>query len=1133
MQNRYLLSIIGLFLLITGCRQEPASFERLSPDRTGIDFENTVEETADFNILTYEYIYNGAGVAAADFSGNGYPDLFFVGNMAENRLYLNRGDYEFEDVTSAADIAGDNRKWYSGVAVTDINNNGLPDIYISATGREERELRRNELYVNQGPDENGVPQFVEMAAEYGLDDDSFTTQAYFFDANGNGYQDLYLLTAHSASETSYTNVAAQRETEGNRNLDKLLISEWDDERQRRIFRDRSSESGITDGGYGLGVNVMDITGNGYPDLYVANDYITDDLFWINNGDGTFTDRAPELFTHYSFSAMGTDYADLNKNGLQDIYTLDMLPQINVRKMMMANPNNYRNFVNDAFRGYHPQFTRNTLQLNLGIDPDTGLPIYSETALASGVSATDWSWAVLLADFDNSGLIDIFVTNGIPRDITDKDFWSEYGRVRSVMPMEMALPKMPEVKIPNVMFRNLGTEEGDRFGVRFEEVTEMWGFEEPTYSTGAVMADLNNNGQLDLIVSNINQPAFIYRNSSGSGREETGSWLRVQLEGADHNRFAEGSELGLYSGGEKVYSYRHRLQRGYLSSVDPVVHIGLGEMESADSLVVRWPVSAEGEKRRSVISNPEFNQTLSVRFSESSEATERSEESVQQKFKEISEEVGLTTVQHHSSVNDLHNQPLLPYRHASIGPSIAVGDLSGNGLDDIFMGGSSGEPPLILWQGDDGRFSETIFNATGYPSNTNRTDSAVLIFDANGNGRQDIYIGSGGVSLPRGDSGYRDLLFLNEGEKSFRLDPEAIPELAYGTSVVAAEDISGNGLTDLFIGGDVVPGRYPESVPSTLLINESTGDQTRFTDRTEDFAPMLRDFGPVKDAILADITGDGVMELLLAADWEPVTILAKEEGRYRDITADLGLSEVRGWWFSLHAADLTGNGLTDIVAGNLGLNSGFSASGEQPVRLYHGDLTGDGFYESIPTRYLKDSDGRYREFVYQDRDDFNRQMPEAGSRVPTHQEYGSTTIHDLLTSEELEAANVKTANSFESVIFIQREEGRFERVALPMTAQSSPVFGILSSDFSGNGREDFLLAGNLSGADLQTGSYMAGKGVYLESGEDGNYTIWSPAESGFHVPGETRKILSVELYGGTGYLVSQLNAPLLLFKLKHD
>lgn len=1113
--------IILLTVLLSNCNRQTPLFERLSPDQTGIFFENTIQETELNNVLTNEYIYNGAGVGVADFNGNGYLDIFFAGNEVSNKLYLNKGDFRFNNVTDVAGVAGNNNKWYSGVTIIDINNNGLPDIYLSVTGNSQADLRRNELYIHQGMDENGIPQFVEKAAEYGLDDPSYTTNAVFFDSNNNGFPDVYLLVAYSGSEMSYTNILAQRESDRFANTDKLLRSEWNEQLGHPIFRDVSREAGIMKEGHGLGVQIVDINQNGFKDIYVANDYISEDLFWINNGDGTYVDRASDLFKHTSYSAMGADIADLTNNGLPDIFTLDMLPETNIRRKMMANPNNYRNYVNNAFEGYHSQYTRNTLQLNRGSADNTGLPLFSEVALLANVAATDWSWAALLADFDNDGYRDIYVTNGIPRDVTDKDFWDEYGRVRNIMPMRIALPKIPEVKIANYAFKNSGE-------IVFSDVTKEWGLDFETYSTGAVYADLDNSGALDLIVNNTNHPAEIYRNRLGRKQNsESSNWLKVKLIGSDENRGALGAIIDVYFG---PHHQRHENTpyRGYLSSVDPILHFGLGEYTYADSVMITWPVTETGMK--TILYKTDANQILTANYSDSEVVVNGdTDDEHSQLFTEVTEVRGINYRHEPSYFNDFQDQPTLPYKLSEVGPAVGVGDLSGNGLDDIFIGSTSVQPAVIYYQQEDGTFIETEFSVVGETDSTEYESVDVLIFDANGNGLHDIYIVTGGVQYPAGDEQYRDRFFENHGDGKFIQHLDAIPDVRISGSVVRAEDITGNGLPDLFIGGKVLPGRYPESVSSYLLLNVSDEDGIRFIDGTSEYAPDLIEIGNVNDARWADITGNGHNDLVLAGEWMPITIFQNNGDSFSKFILSAELNAINGWWNTILIEDITGNGLFDIVAGNLGQNSLYKASKEEPLTVYYGDLTEDGFFEAIFSTFKNDGTGNRKEFPVHHREDFVRMMPGIMSQFPTHRSFGETTLNELLNVLPA-IPEIKQVNHFSSTLFFNTGNGIFDVVELPLEVQFSPIFGIHAADISGNGNLKLLLIGNLSGADLKTGEFNALNGVVLETKSDGRFFNIPVAQSGFYLPGYGRNIIQIKTVSGKNLLLtSEHNGQIKLFQ----
>lgn len=1116
-RNFALGSLLVCTLILSNCTRQTPLFENLSSDKTGITFINIVEETETNNVLTNEYIYNGAGIGVADFNGNGLPDLFFAGNEVENRLYLNRGDFRFEDVTNISGLSGSLEKWYSGVTIVDINNNGLPDIYLSVTGKQNPDLRRNELYINKGLDDNGIPVFEEMAAQFGLDDPSYTTNAVFFDSNNNGLLDVYLLVAYSGSEISYTNILAQRESDRLANTDKLLRAEWSEERGHLVYRDVSREAGITKDGHGLGVQIVDINQSGYKDIYVANDYISEDLFWINQGDGTFLNMANELFKHTSYSAMGTDIADLTNNGLPDIFTLDMLPETNLRRKMMANPNNYRNYINDAFTGFHPQYTRNTLQLNRGTIDESGLPVFSEVALLANVAVTDWSWAALLADLDNSGFRDIYVTNGIPRDVTDKDFWDEYGRVRNIMPMRIALPKIPEVKIPNYVFKNSGNN-------NFDDVTSEWGFDAPTYSTGAVYVDLNNNGALDLVVNNSNQPAMIYRNHIiEKGGVEENNWLKIKLTGSETNRDALGAIVDVYFGDAYHQRHENTPYRGYLSSVDPTLHFGLGDYTMADSVVISWPKS--DEQKRSVLIGVESNQTIKADIRDASTYTPNRQQNFVTLFHDVTEERGINFRHQPGYYNDFHEQPTLPYKLSKIGPAVAVGDLSGNGKEDIIIAAHSVESWVIYFQQNDGTFLEHQFLFDGDLPHDDITPADVLVFDANGNGLNDIYIVTGGVEYPRGDERYRDLFFENTGNGGFTYVPDALPDIRTSGSVVIKTDLTSNGLPDLFVGGRLKPGRYPESVSSTILINNSDENGISFSDGTFEIAPDLIEIGNINDANFHDLTGNGYEDLIVAGDWMPVTILQNTGNKLQTLQST-GMEKFTGWWSKLHIADVSGNGLPDIVAGNLGLNSLYRASQNEPVTAYFGDLTDDGFFEMILTVFKPDSEGNRNEYPAHSREDYVRMMPGIMANFPTHQAFGKATINDLLDVVQSGPAQ-KQITHLSSTIFYNNGDGTFKAEDLPIEAQFSKVFGIQTQDFSGNGCQDILITGNLSGADLKVGSYNAFNGLLLEGKGDGDFTKIPISKSGFFFPDFSRDIQPL---GDSHFIVPQFDGNLRLTKI---
>src|SRR6056297_16749 len=726
-----LLLIAALFTIhFGGCSfSEPPLFESVSPEKSGVTFQNRVAETDEQNMLTFEYIYNGAGVAVADFNNDGFTDLYFVGNETDNALYLNRGDFQFDDVSDESGTKGNSEKWYSGVSVVDINGDGRMDIYLSVTGSETAERRRNELFINMGMSDDGIPLFEESAKIYGLDDSSYSTHAAFFDYNNDGVLDIYLLVANSSSGVSYTNAFQQMGQQNTGNTDKLFEGTWDDKLGHPVYRDVSEKAGIDKDGYGLGVNILDINMDGYKDIYVTNDYASEDLFWINNRDGTFSNRLADMLKHTSYSAMGSDVADINNDGLLDLFSLDMLPDVNVRAKMMANPSNYRNYVNEAFVNSFPQFTKNTLQLNMGSVGAGKLPVFSEIAALANVEATDWSWSALLADFNNSGSRDLFITNGIPRDITDKDFWSEYGRVRDVMSMEMALPKIPQVPAPNFIFENNND-------LTFTNRSGQWGFDEPGYSTGSVYADLDNDGDLDLIVNNTNSEAGIYRNNTIETESSVQSnWLKVKLAGTERNTNGLGTVLDLYFGNGAHQKHEQSVYRGYLSSVDPLLHFGTGEHAVLDSLKISYHLG--NMRYEKTLYQVETNQVLHVELTSFDPVRKEGQSKKAPNYKWVTDELLPSGTFTAPDFNDFAENPMLLYKLSERGPASAAGDISGNGLDDLFVGPVGTQPGYILYQQESGQFIREWFDSQWVSEYPGIVVNDAELIDVNGDGFLDL------------------------------------------------------------------------------------------------------------------------------------------------------------------------------------------------------------------------------------------------------------------------------------------------------------------------------------------------------------------------------------------------------------
>jgi enediyne biosynthesis protein E4 len=1074
------LVLIGLAACKAG---EPPLFELRSPRETGITFANTLQEDDSlYNPIDFDYIYNGAGVAVGDFNNNGYQDVFFAGNMVSSRLYLNHGDFRFEDVTEAAGLTTD--VWATGVSVVDINQNGLLDIYLSVAGPHV-DRRANLLFVNQGPDENGVPRFTEEAEAYGLADTGYTTHAVFFDYDGDGLLDVYLL--NNALELFSRNMIRPRRVDGSASsTDRLYRNNGDG-----TFTDVSREAGILIEGYGLGVVVSDLNENGLPDIFVSNDFQSNSLVWINNGDGTFTNRAAEYLKSTTHNGMGADIADFNNNGFPDIIAVDMLPRDNLRKKLMLGGSNYDMFHLALDMGYHPQYTRNTLQLHNGLLP-SGDPSFSEIGQLAGVHDTDWSWAAFFADFDNSGWKDLFISNGYRRDVTNLDFIA-YGQETRGLGIDdvdrrqrllQMLWDLPDVKLPNYIFRN------DR-DLTFADVTVEWGLNVPSFSTGAVFVDLNNDGDLDLVVSNIDGEAFVFENRSE--RFVDRNFLRIQLNGPQGNLGGYGAKVYVRHGGQLQYHY-HSPYRGYKSSNEQLAHFGLGAATSVDSLEIVWP---DGSYQ--LLTDVAANQVLDVRHADAGPRPAGNRPAKDRLFERVPADNGLGVVHRGRRIADFKHTPLLPHKHTQGGPGIAVGDVTGNGLDDVYLGADKDEPKQLLLQVAPGRFEPRTLEG-----DEQFHDMGALFFDANQNGHLDLYVVSGGGHLTNDHSIFQDRLYLNDGHGDLTRADHALPEIDASGSCVVGADFTGNGRIDLFVCGRIRPGEYPMAARSYLLRNDSEpGGAPRFTDVTGELAPGLAEIGLASSALWTDFDGDGLVDLIVVGEWMPITFLRNVGGRLENVSASTGLGRTNGWWNSIVAGDFTNNGRIDYVVGNLGKNSEYQASEREPVRLHAADFNSNGRIDPILSYYIQG-----RSHVAHPRDVLIDQMLAMKGRFPTYTEYGSATFDRTLSREERDRAEVFEAVIFDSVLLENQGDGRFAMRPLPIGAQLAPIFGMLVNDFDGDGNLDVLLTGNSHATDTRVGWYTASTGGMLRGDGAGNFEFVDGVRSGFHVDGDAKAVAEV-------------------------
>jgi hypothetical protein len=1126
-----LISRICLFFLMMfvsfSCRKSDVLFSPVSSAHSGIHFNNLITESDSVNQLDVENVYNGGGVGIGDFNRDGLPDIFFTGNMVSCKLYLNNGNFKFQDVTKEANVEGEG-KWCRGVAVVDINGDGWPDIYVSATLKKNPSQRKNMLYINQGLNSNHVPVFKEEAAEYGLDDDSHTTQANFFDYDNDGDLDVYLVVNEINPRVSPYLFHPVLKNGANPSTGKLFRNDWNDSLKHPVFTDVSKEAGIQTEGYSHSAIITDINNDGWKDIFIGNDFLTNDLLWINNKNGTFTNELTSYFKHTSANSMGNDVGDINNDGLNDIISLDMNPEDNYRKKMMLSPNNYQMYQNTDLYGYSYQYVRNTLQLNQGLrveqNDSIGLPVFSEIGYYAGIEATDWSWTPLLTDFDNDGYRDLIVCNGFPKDITDHDFAMFRNKAYLVATKDQILTQVPVVKLHNYAFKNNGD-------LTFRDVSQKWGMTEPTFSNGAAYADLDNDGDLDLIINNINDEASVYRNNSREMNKENSHFLRIKLKGDALNNQGIGAWVNIYYDKGKKQVWENTPYRGYLSTIEDIAHFGLGEITIVDSAVIKWQ---NGKKQ--TVKNIKADQVITVDISDAVTNNKVATDTIDKKslFTEITKSVNVNYVQQETDFVDFNIQKLIPHKFSEYGPAMAVGDIDKNGLDDIICGGSATHSAQIFLQQPDGRFIQKSLLPEDQANKKTWDDTGILLFDADHDGDLDLYIASGGYENEENSLAYQDHFYVNDGKGNFTEDKNALPLNSTSKFCVRAADYDKDGDLDLFISGRVDPWHYPKPVTSIILRNDSKPGHVKFTDVTKDVAPDLVNIGLVCDAIFTDFDNDGWTDLILAGEWMPVTFLKNEIGVFKNVTANSGISNVKGWWNSITAGDFDNDGDIDYIIGNLGLNSFYRADDQHPVSIYAADFDNNGSYDAFPSIWLPASqkDTTKKEFPVQTRDDAVKQMIGLRSKFQNYKSYAIATIDEVLTKDQMKKALILKANNFRSCFCRNDGNGKFTLIPLPAQAQLSVLNGMIADDFDGDGNLDVLINGNDWGTEVSVGRYDALNGLLLKGDGKGNFAPQSILESGIYIPGNGKSMVSLKSQDGS-YLVAaaQNRGPLKIFKLK--
>ncbi len=1046
-------------------------FKLLSPARTNVTFANSIKEGLNTNILMYEYFYNGGGVATADFNGDGLIDIYFTSNMESNKLYINKGNFVFEDVTAQSGAGGRTGPWKTGVSYADVNGDGRIDLYICYSGTVDESKRANQLFINKGNDPSGVPQFEDGAEAYGLASVGFSNLGYFFDFDRDGDLDMLLIN-HNPESMPVLNEVSTR----------ALLKEDDPLRGVRLFRQQSSKfvdvtgkSGISSSPltYALGAGIADINADGWPDIYISNDYAIPDYLYINNGDGTFRDELTKLLGHTSHFSMGNDIADVNNDGYADIYTLDMLPEDNARQKLLMAPDNYAKFDLNVRSGFYYQYMRNMLHVN------NRNGSFSEIGQLAGVSNTDWSWAALLADYNNDGFKDLFVTNGYLRDYTNLDFIKyvddvvkRKGRLKREDVLEM-VKNMPSSNVTNHIFSN-------KDGVRFENQTFHWGMATPSNSNGAAYADFDNDGDLDLVVNNINLPAFIFENQSPKQ-----NFLRVKLQGEKGNTLGIGASITISCNGQRQFLYQMPA-RGYLSAVSHDLHFGLGGNMQVDSLHIKW----NSGKERLLVNIP-ANTELALRESEASRVppSETSDDSMI-----LFAANSLVRYKHAQAPwNDFKRQPQLLKQLSHSGPVIAKGDVNNDGREDLYIGGGPGQAAELLLASVTG-FSKRSIPA--FVSDEGFADAAAVFVDVDNDNDPDLYVASGGYhQLAPDDPLLEDRLYLNDGAGNFVRAYHALPVMRTSKGCVAINDVNGDGYADIFVGGRVIPGRYPDIPSSFLLINQKNG---RFKDEINFLVPELKKSYMITDALWIDLDNDNEKELVAVGEWMPISVFSKIGGKYVNATSNFISSELSGWWNKIVAGDFTRDGRMDLIIGNWGLNSQYTVTSDMPAELFYDDFDNNGSMDPILCTYIQG-----KRYPYLTRDEMLEQLGYLRSRFRDYKSYAPASLEEVFLPEQLRSARRLYANHLETTYLQSSSSGRLERVALPIEAQFAPVHGIVAGDFDGDGSEDVILTGNDSFAKLKIGKVDANNGVFLKGNGQGNFRYVPQPVSGLNLKGDIR------------------------------
>ena len=1090
---RRLIPLLAFFIASRGgqIQAQNTLFQLLPPGKTGITFKNILKETPKANVLTYEYFYNGGGSAIGDLNNDGLEDVFFTANMGSNKLYLNQGDFKFKDITETAGI-GCEEGWKTGVTMADVNADGFLDIYVCFSGKGDPEKRRNKLFIN-----NGDLTFTDKAAEFGLNDPAYSTHASFFDFDRDGDLDMYLLNHNVVVIREFEFAKAKQERHPYAG-DKLFRND------NGHFTDISEQAGIKGNplGFGLGITIADINKDGWLDMYVSNDYIEPDYVYINNRDGTFTDRMTEYMQHISYFSMGCDVSDINNDEWPDIFTVDMLPEDNKRQKLLYGPENYEHFALMVLNGFYFQNMRNMLHLN------NGDGTYSEIGQFAGISNTDWSWAPLFADYDNDGWKDLFVTNGYYRDYTNRDFlkykgdyYFEKGKAKEKPDTFQLVSTMTSTPVRDYMYRNNGD-------LTFTDVSDTWGFQENNFSNGASYADLDNDGDLDLVVNHQNATASVFKNLSREKNPDR-NYLQIMLTGTGKNSRAIGAKVRVYSGGNVQY-FEYVPTRGFQSSVSDRIHVGLGKANTVDSVKITWMNG--GEK---TIRNVKANQLLKISEETVTQHSNTEAKNNTPAFSKVDPVINYVHAE--QGFNDFKRQPLLLTMLTPCGPVLATADVNSDGKTDVFVGGTQGNPGKIFIQRDNGTFTE---GSISLPDRF--TDADAIFFDADGDRDPDLYIISGGYNdySPK-DKSLQDRLYLNDGTGKFTIAAGALPEMLVSKSCIAAKDFDHDGDIDLFVGGRVIPGRYPEAPESFLLINSGG----RFENKTASIAKKLSRLGMVTDAEWLDINKDGWEDLVVIGEFMGIEVFLNSQGKTLEQASKKYFDHpLTGLWNKMIVYDFDHDGDEDIVAGNLGLNTQLSASVKEPITLVYKDFDKNGSVDPMLSYYIKG-----RSYPFASRDELLDQMYSMRSRYTDYASYSEAQVSTIFSSEDLKDAETLKAVTLET-IYLENQQNKFVSHSLPVQAQFSPVYAMSLVDYNRDGNMDVILSGNQSSIRIRMGVIDANFGQLLEGDGKGNFKYVSQSKSGLSIIGDIKSLQILTAAGKEYLLVGTNNVGLQTYKL---